>query len=78
MNLRGKVIIVTGAASGIGEACASNFAEGGAKVVLADRDAVRGQALTARIVEKGAAAVFIATDVTQEEAVRAMVALAVD
>jgi NAD(P)-dependent dehydrogenase (short-subunit alcohol dehydrogenase family) len=77
MNTREKVVVVTGAASGIGEACASQLAESGAKVVLADRDPVRGRAVTARIVESGGAAVFIATDVTQEEAIRAMVALAV-
>ena len=78
MNMRENVFVVTGAASGIGEACAGQLAESGAKVVLADRDPVRGEAATARIVEKGGTAVFIATDVTQEEAVRAMVALAVD
>jgi NAD(P)-dependent dehydrogenase (short-subunit alcohol dehydrogenase family) len=77
MNLNRKVIVVTGAASGIGEACASSFAESGAKVVLADRDAVRGQAVAARIAEKGGTAVFIATDVTREESIRAMVDLAV-
>ena len=77
MNLNGKVIIVTGAASGIGEACAIGFAEGGAKLVLADRDAARGQAVTARIAGQGGEAIFIATDVTREDAIRAMVDLAV-
>ncbi|HTA93129.1 MAG TPA: SDR family NAD(P)-dependent oxidoreductase [Polyangiaceae bacterium] len=77
MNLSGKVIVVTGAASGIGEACARTFAENGAKLVLADRDAVRGQAVAAEIVGRRGAAVFVATDVTDEEAISAMVDLAV-
>jgi NAD(P)-dependent dehydrogenase (short-subunit alcohol dehydrogenase family) len=68
---------VTGAASGIGEACARSFAEAGAKVVLADRDGPRSEAVAARIAEKGGTAISIATDVTREEAIRAMVDLAV-
>src|SRR6267142_2227072 len=42
MNLTDKVIVITGAASGMGEACAHLFAQEGAKVVLADRDQIRG------------------------------------
>ena len=49
MNLRDKVIVVTGAASGIGEACARLFAHEGAKVVLGDRDGVRGKHVAAAI-----------------------------
>ena len=41
MDLTNKVIIVTGAASGIGEACAQAFTTSGATVVLADRDQTR-------------------------------------
>lgn len=44
-GLAGRVCIVTGAANGIGEACARRFARDGAKVVVADVDDARGQAV---------------------------------
>ena len=44
-GLQGRVCIVTGAAQGIGEACVRRFASEGSKVVIADVDDVRGQAL---------------------------------
>lgn len=78
MNLRDKVIVVTGAASGIGEACARLFAQEGAKVVLADRDEVRGKQGAAAIVSQGGSAKFIATDVTDEKTIEAMVGLAIN
>ncbi len=77
MDLKDKVVVVTGAASGIGEACAQACAEGGAAVVLADRDQARGAAAAAAIVAKGGRASFVATDVTDERAIEAMVAHAV-
>ena len=43
-GLSGKVALVTGAAQGIGEACARRFAREGTHVVLADVDDARGQA----------------------------------
>jgi len=77
MNLTDKVIVITGAASGMGEACAHLFAQQGAKVVLADRDQVRGRNVAAAVTAGGGAAEFIATDVTDEKAIGAMVDLAV-
>ena len=50
--LQGRVVVVTGASSGIGEACGLAFAAKGAKVVLAARRAERLDTLVARI-EKG-------------------------
>ncbi len=65
-----KVIVITGASSGIGEATARLFAEKGAKVVLAARRAEKGQEIAREIREQGGEALFIATDVTQAEQVK--------
>ena len=61
----GKIAIVTGAASGIGRACARRLAGEGATVVLADRDAAGGAAAAG---ELGAPHVFRALDVTDPAA----------
>jgi NAD(P)-dependent dehydrogenase (short-subunit alcohol dehydrogenase family) len=67
--LKDRVVVVTGASSGIGEACAVAFAHKGAKVVLAARRADRLASLVARIEEAGGEALAVATDVTDEAAV---------
>src|ERR1700722_15818348 len=67
MNLADKVIVITGAASGMGEACAHLFAQEGARVVLADRDQARGRDVAAAVKAGGGVAGFIATDVTDEK-----------
>jgi NAD(P)-dependent dehydrogenase (short-subunit alcohol dehydrogenase family) len=66
-------IVVTGAASGIGEATARGIVRDGGRVVVADLQEDAGQALAA---ELGAAAVFQKTDVTSEEDIAAAVATA--
>lgn len=53
MNIQGKVVIVTGAASGIGQATAYLLAEKGAKVIVADLDANRAQEVSQAINAKG-------------------------
>ncbi|MCM8732279.1 SDR family oxidoreductase [Hephaestia sp. GCM10023244] len=67
--LHGRVVVITGASSGIGEACAVAFAAKGAKVVLAARRVDRLATLVARLEERGGEALAVATDVTDEEAV---------
>ncbi len=60
MSLSGKVTIITGAARGIGRACAERFAREGAKVVVADIDQARGQETAAVISGNGAETIFVA------------------
>ena len=72
MDIAGKVFIVTGAASGLGEGAARMLAREGAKVLVADVQAERGQTLAREI---GGA--FVKCDVTQEADGQAAVAQAV-
>lgn len=72
MKLDNKVAIVTGGASGIGEASVRLFAEEGAKVVIADFSE-RGKQLSDELNTKGYDTLFIKTDVTSEEDIKHMV-----
>lgn len=74
LNYDGRVALVTGAGSGIGQASALGFAELGAKVAVLDRDEQAGNQTLAAIKEAGGEAVFIQTDVTDEKSVAAAVA----
>jgi len=74
MRLKDKVAVVTGAAAGIGLACARRFAAEGAKVVLADIDAEKGRAAATAIADTGAEARFIACDVGDKAEVDALIA----
>ncbi len=65
-RVAGKTAIVTGGASGIGEAACVLLSEHGSGVVIADIDESKGKALEARIVENGGEAVFQRLDVTSE------------
>lgn len=71
MLLENKVTLITGAASGIGAACARLFIAEGASVILADIDLIAGESLAS---ELGDRASFIACDVSHEEQVIAMMA----
>ena len=73
MKLSTTCAIVTGGASGLGEATARHFAENGAKVTILDRDAERGAKVAAEI-----GGHFAATDVTDEASVQAAIDLAME
>ena len=73
MSIKGKVIAITGASSGIGEAAALLLAERGAKLVLGARRTDRLEALARTINEKGGSARFRALDVTSLEDTQAFV-----
>ena len=76
MDIAGKVFIVTGGASGLGEGTARMFAAHGGKVVIADLQADKGEALT-RELGGAALARFVHCDVSQEADGQAAVAAAV-
>jgi NAD(P)-dependent dehydrogenase (short-subunit alcohol dehydrogenase family) len=76
--LQDRVVVVTGASSGIGEACAVAFAQRGARVVLAARRAERLEALVQKLEGAGGQALAVVTDVTDEAAVQALFDKAVE
>jgi NAD(P)-dependent dehydrogenase (short-subunit alcohol dehydrogenase family) len=74
MRLKDKVAIVTGAAGGIGLACAQRFAAEGAKVILSDVSVAQGERAAEALQATGADALFIACDVGDKAEVDALVA----
>jgi len=66
-DLKGKVILVTGAASGIGRATAEAFATSGAHLVLADLNAAAGQQLAQQLAGKGTRVISVPVDVSSRE-----------
>ena len=68
LGLQGKVVIVTGAAQGIGAACAQRFAREGAKLVLADVNDAAGEALAAQL-----QAIYVHCDVSSKPQIDALV-----
>lgn len=73
----GKVVLVTGAASGIGEATARAFAAEGGKVIVADWAEAAGRAVAEDIAAKGQVARFLRIDASREEGAASAVAHAV-
>jgi NAD(P)-dependent dehydrogenase (short-subunit alcohol dehydrogenase family) len=77
-GLQGRVVLVTGAASGIGRATAELYAVMGARVVGSDVDAGRGAATAAGLRDAGHEMVFKAADVTDDDDVAALLAFVTD
>src|SRR5437763_15987146 len=73
MEIRGAAAVVTGGASGLGEATVRRLTAAGADVTILDKNAERGEGLAK---ELGGAVKFVATDVTDHDQVTAAVALA--
>lgn len=77
-NIQDKVIVITGASSGLGEAAARHLAASGAKLVLAARRADRLETLVAEIEAKGGQAWAVTTDVAKRDDVENLIRQAVE
>jgi NAD(P)-dependent dehydrogenase (short-subunit alcohol dehydrogenase family) len=78
MRLEGEVAVVLGSTRGIGRGIAIRLASEGAKVVVTGRTAADGQRVVDEIIEAGGTALFVLTDVGQEDQVRSAIDAAVD
>ena len=77
-NFTGKVVLITGATSGLGATAAISLASKGAKVAITGRRAEQGAAVVAQMEAAGGEGMFIRSDVTVQADVDAMVARTVD
>ncbi|MRT92901.1 SDR family oxidoreductase [Ancylomarina sp. 16SWW S1-10-2] len=77
-NIEGKVVVITGASSGLGEATARYLAEKGAKVVLGARRLEKLEIIAADIKKNGGAVEILKTDVSIANDVKALVKKAID
>jgi NAD(P)-dependent dehydrogenase (short-subunit alcohol dehydrogenase family) len=71
--MKNPVVLITGALTGIGRSAAIVFAQEGARVVVSGRRGKEGQELAAELQRLGAEAIFVRTDVRQDEDVRNLV-----
>ena len=77
MKLKGKVALVTGGASGLGESTAEHFANEGASVVVADQNIDRAKQIAAKLAESGATAIAVQVDVGEAAQIEDCVAQAI-
>lgn len=77
-NIEGKVVVITGASSGLGEATARHLSAQGATVVLGARRTERIQSLADELTANGGKALAVATDVADREQVQKLVDAAVE
>ncbi|MDK4202119.1 SDR family oxidoreductase, partial [Pseudomonas sp. HR1] len=77
-NISGKVVVITGASSGLGEATARHLAALGARVVLAARRKDKLDALVTELTNAGGQAIAYQTDVTSQEEVKTLIQGALD
>lgn len=73
MNFAGKVVVVTGGGSGIGQACAREFATRSAAVAVVDRDTTTGEKTANELHAKGVAAAFFPADLSRRAEVERLV-----
>jgi NAD(P)-dependent dehydrogenase (short-subunit alcohol dehydrogenase family) len=73
MRLLGKTAIITGGGGGIGRSTAIRFAKEGARVAVADIDSTIGEETVRLIKEEGGEAIFVKTDVTDSEQIKALI-----
>lgn len=73
-----RSVVITGAASPVGAACARRFAEAGDKLVLADANETAGKAIAEALVDAGASAAFVHADTSQRLDVHNIIAEALD
>ena len=78
MLLKDKVAIITGAAGGLGLACAERFIAHGAKVIISDVTDERGEAAAEQLRASGGDAAYVRCDVTDKADIEALIAAAVE
>ncbi len=72
-HLEGKVALITGGSSGIGRATAIAFAQEGAKLIIGDTNVDGGEETVDMVKENGGEALFVRTDISKADQVKALV-----